>query len=213
MLLIKVSYFYFYSRVKSLEKYASKNQREVDDCQQKIQRLKDYVVSIGNDLPFSRDQIIPSSGSKSKRFSTAATRGSVPLYSTENISSDFSSINEKDELNLTELNENKSSDPTSSIPQAPNQPKKANATIPINEVETKRQQLNSATVDFEAALGQIFSSIDDLKLPIRADGISPQRTRQSPNDSFLISISEVDKRLHELNNEKQRLRGILLSRV
>lgn len=63
----------------------------------------------------------------------------------------------------------------------------------------------SNAVDFEAALTQLFSSIDEIQVPLTKNGKN--------NVNRPISLSDVDRRLEEISNEKERLRRLLLSQT
>lgn len=92
------------------------------------------------------------------------------------------------------------------------------------------------TVDFDAAISALYASLEDVAIPVRVPVSSPLRHRlmvpqsssrddapslspisptQNSNTSevMLMSITEVDERLAELQREKQRLRQMLVDRV
>lgn len=102
--------------------------------------------------------------------------------------------------------------------------------------------LKRPTVDFDAAISSLYASLEDVAMPVRVPIGSPLRHRvmgistarsastsssshsRSPSpsaarsptqssDVMLMSITEVDERLAELQREKQRLRQLLISRV
>jgi hypothetical protein len=66
-----------------------------------------------------------------------------------------------------------------------------------------RDTKSPSDLDFDAALSQLFNSIDEIQVPMRkgAKGNKP------------VSLQEVDIRLEELHNEKERLRKMLLSQT
>lgn len=85
---------------------------------------------------------------------------------------------------------------------------------------SRRQTSPAANVDFEAVLGDLFNSLEDMKVPIKTRGITPFKhfnngTQPVNDDSdlFLMSIAEVDARLAELNREKQRIRENLFAKA
>jgi uncharacterized small protein (DUF1192 family) len=86
-------------------------------------------------------------------------------------------------------------------------------------MRTRKPTSPGSNVDFEAVLGELFCSLEDMKVPIKTRGNSPFRngngskTSQDDSDLFLLSIAEVDARLAELNREKQRIRDNLLSKI
>lgn len=91
----------------------------------------------------------------------------------------------------------------------------------------KSAPLHRTGVDFEAALSQLFSSIEEVQMPIRASQSSPvmqqyhrehlqqedTESQQQPQMMMSLSISDVDRRLAELQQEKVRLRRLLVDRV
>jgi hypothetical protein len=66
-----------------------------------------------------------------------------------------------------------------------------------------RETKSPNDLDFDAALSQLFNSIDEIQVPVGkgAKGNKP------------VSLQEVDIRLEELHNEKERLRKMLLSQT
>ena len=81
----------------------------------------------------------------------------------------------------------------------------------------------NATVDFEAALEQIFHSIDELQsVPIKQNTSTANASNTADNnENFrhdlnakkVISLNEVDQRLEELGKEKDRLRKMLINQL
>lgn len=94
------------------------------------------------------------------------------------------------------------------------------------EKSNKSQQQQQRTgVDFEAALSQLFSSIEEVQMPIRAlqpSSVMQQYQQEHPGEEadnlqpqmmMSLSIRDVDRRLAQLQQEKVRLRKLLVDRV
>lgn len=75
------------------------------------------------------------------------------------------------------------------------------------ESNEKARNLPNTTVDFDAALNQLLTSIDEIQFPVRKS-LTP--TKKQPSQ---VSLNDVYTRLQELQNEKERLRKMLLSQI
>lgn len=75
-----------------------------------------------------------------------------------------------------------------------------------NNAKESAETPASTVVDFDSALNQLLTSIDEIQYPIKKSN-SPTKT-PSP-----VSLSDVDTRLQELQSEKERLRKMLLSQI
>lgn len=188
------------SRLRDVEEHQHTNVIRTENNEQKILHLKEVLLSLsaGNKpllealketkfkAPESRVRDIPRPSTHSAAHRNTS---SVPIANRESVaysSSPSSSASDDSKLTREALG------------------------------STNATSKGVASVDFEAVLGQLFHSIEDMKIPVRANRSSPIR-RQAAGDQnddiFMMSITEVDERLEHLNKEKQRLRQMLLSKV
>lgn len=82
-----------------------------------------------------------------------------------------------------------------------------------------RSQINVPIIDYESGLSSIYSSLNDVKVPILTSLVPNQNfTTESNINTYssthqFMSLSDVDKRLEQLEKEKNSLRNILLSKI
>jgi hypothetical protein len=172
--------FVFFYRLSDLETFQTKTLKNLESQRQKIERLKDVLLT------------------------TASTNGNSQYANLR--------LMEKDpviEDSFVNINRNIA---TVDSPQV-NLLGSSTAIKPVSPANN---------VDFEAVLGQLFDSLEDMKIPIRSKNSPLRKSRIDPqqltnptesSDWFVMSITDVDARLQELKNEKQRLRERLIEKI
>lgn len=88
------------------------------------------------------------------------------------------------------------------------------STLPAQSTESSKKHENpefKSDIPMGRSPSDRDTAVNNLSLPVR-DVHVPTKVK-TPNDLFLMSISEVDKRLEKLKEDKRRLRQMLVSQI
>jgi hypothetical protein len=84
-----------------------------------------------------------------------------------------------------------------------------------NTTATSLPNKQKVSVNIDAALGQLLSSLDELALPVQSTNTASTTTTipSSIGDAKTWSLTEIDDRLVQLQQQKEELRKKLLSEM
>jgi hypothetical protein len=219
------------NRLNDAEVEIKTSKKAIDQCRSKIQGLKTALIALENGLPapssemrgIDEDLHLALHPNQSAKVMEGELRNFNPAIFQSQSSAYAPARNDTETRYSGSSSEADRQSTTNRQPLSPNtfSPSKHAASAQTHHNRARLAPAINATVDFEAALEQIFHSIDELQsVPIKqtaANTSNPadnsENFRHDLNAKKVISLNEVDQRLEELGKEKDRLRKMLINQL